>query len=305
MQMQHNFTVGVPIDVAWSALLDPERVAPCMPGAKLTKSEGNEFAGSVKVKLGPISLQYKGTGSFTETDEAARRVVIDASGKDARGAGTASATVTAVLSDQGETTAVQVDTDLKVTGKPAQLGRGLISEVGGRILDQFASCLADRLAGEQSGSEGATEATAGAAASAGAASAGRTTSDRVADNGSVDGEDAAAAARHPSRSTGGRPGWRVTQPEGTEVGPTEVVAAETMDETEASEARPEEQIPKPQGPIASEPVGSSADPIDLFETAGYPILKRAAPIVAGVLAVVLLRSLLRRRKHRRVKGCVG
>ena len=136
MQMQHHFTVPVPVDVAWKALLDPERVAPCMPGATLTKAEGNEFAGSVKVKLGPVTLLYKGTGTFKEVDEAGRRVVIDASGKDSRGNGTASASVTATLQPEGESTAVTVDTDLKVTGKPAQRGRGLISEVGGKILNQ-------------------------------------------------------------------------------------------------------------------------------------------------------------------------
>jgi carbon monoxide dehydrogenase subunit G len=145
--MQHHFTVPVPVGVAWSALLDLERVAPCMPGATLTKAEGNDFAGSVKVRLGPISLLYKGTGKFTEVSEQARRVVIDASGKDSRGNGTASATVTAVLSEQGDTTAVQVDTDLKVTGRPAQLGRGMISEVGGKLIGQFAECLSERLAG--------------------------------------------------------------------------------------------------------------------------------------------------------------
>ena len=147
MQMQHHFTVPVPVDVAWKALLDPERVAPCMPGATLTKAEGNEFAGSVKVKLGPVTLLYKGTGTFKEVDEAGRRVVIDASGKDSRGNGTASASVTATLQPEGESTQVTVDTDLKVTGKPAQLGRGLISEVGGKILNQFATCLAEKLQG--------------------------------------------------------------------------------------------------------------------------------------------------------------
>lgn len=161
MQMQHHFTVPVPIDVAWPALLDLERVAPCMPGATLTKSDGKEFAGSVKVRLGPISLLYKGNGSFTEIDAEARRVVIDASGKDSRGNGTAAATVTAVLTSEGERTSVQVDTDLKVTGKPAQLGRGMIAEVGGKIIDQFAECLADRLAGpgetETTSAAGATE----------------------------------------------------------------------------------------------------------------------------------------------------
>lgn len=160
MEMQHHFTVPAPVDVAWSALIDVERVAPCMPGATLTKAEGDEFAGSVKVKLGPISLLYKGTGTFTEVDESARRVVIDASGKDSRGNGTAAATVTAVLTDQGDSTSVTVDTDLKVTGKPAQFGRGLITEVGGKILGQFADCLANQLAGTAAAGPGTPQAAA-------------------------------------------------------------------------------------------------------------------------------------------------
>lgn len=149
MEMQHTFSVPVPIDAAWKAMIDPERVAPCMPGATLTKAEGNEFAGSVKVKLGPVTLLYKGTGVFKDIDENNRRLVIDASGKDSRGSGTAAATVVVNLTDEGGTTSGTVDTDLKVTGKPAQLGRGLISEVGGKILNQFADNLAKKLEAEQ------------------------------------------------------------------------------------------------------------------------------------------------------------
>lgn len=154
MELQHHFTVPVPVEVAWSALLDPERIAPCMPGATLTKAEGNEFAGSVKVKLGPISLLYKGSGSFTQIDAEARRVVVEASGKDTKGNGTASATVTATLTSQDGGTSVTVDTDLKITGKPAQFGRGLISEVGGKLINQFADCLAQRLAESEADNPG-------------------------------------------------------------------------------------------------------------------------------------------------------
>jgi carbon monoxide dehydrogenase subunit G len=145
VQLEHQFTVNAPVDVVWQALLDPERVAPCMPGAALTSVEGSSFTGTVKVKLGPISLQYKGAGEFTETDEAARVVKIKAAGKDARGNGTASANVTVNLSEKDGVTTGDVVTDLAITGKPAQFGRGLIAEVGGKILDTFAKNLAAQL----------------------------------------------------------------------------------------------------------------------------------------------------------------
>lgn len=146
MRLEHQFRVAAPIDEVWSALLDPLRVAPCMPGATLTSVEAESFAGTVKVKLGPVALLYKGTGSFESTDADARRAVIKASGKDSRGNGTASATVEVnLLADGGETVAAVV-TDLSVTGRPAQFGRGMISEVGGKILDRFAECLAGKLA---------------------------------------------------------------------------------------------------------------------------------------------------------------
>ncbi|TDD49439.1 SRPBCC family protein [Saccharopolyspora elongata] len=200
MQMQHQFSVPVPVDVAWKALLDPERVAPCMPGATLTKAEGNEFAGSVKVKLGPVTLLYKGTGTFKDVDEAARRVVIDASGKDSRGSGTAAATVAAVLTPEGDTTAVTVDTDLKVTGKPAQLGRGLISEVGGKILNQFAANLAKRLTEEEPAAPAEeAEAEAPAASGAAATSADEKASWRVTPAGSHDTAFTSTAKEEPAR----------------------------------------------------------------------------------------------------------
>jgi uncharacterized protein len=148
VKLEHSFTVPADLDTVWQAVLDPERVAPCMPGATLTDVDGDSFTGSVKVKLGPISLLYKGSGEFLEKDEAAHKVVIKASGKDSRGNGTASATVTVTLTGEGTTTTGKVDTDLSITGKPAQFGRGLISEVGGKILDTFATCLATKLAPE-------------------------------------------------------------------------------------------------------------------------------------------------------------
>ncbi|WP_037303588.1 SRPBCC family protein [Amycolatopsis orientalis] len=145
MRLDHEFTVPAPADEVWRAVVDPERVAPCMPGATVTGVEGDTFKGTVKVKLGPISLLYKGSGEFVEKDADAKRVVIKASGKDARGAGTASATVTLTLTEKEGVTHGAVATDLSVTGKPAQFGRGMISEVGGKILDSFAECLSGKL----------------------------------------------------------------------------------------------------------------------------------------------------------------
>ena len=147
MQLEHSFTVPVGIDDAWKVLLDIERIAPCMPGAALDSVDGDNFTGTVKVKLGPIGLTYKGKAGFTEKDAAAHRAVIDAQGRDARGNGTAAAKVTATLTEQGAETKVDVVTDLDITGKPAQFGRGVMADVGNKLIGQFADCLAGKLSG--------------------------------------------------------------------------------------------------------------------------------------------------------------
>jgi uncharacterized protein len=146
MKLEHRFTVPAPVPDVWAALLDPEKVAPCLPGATLTGVDGREFTGTVKVKLGPVTLLYKGTGEFTSVDERVHAAVLKASGKDTRGNGTASATVSVALTSASGSTDVSVVTDLNITGRPAQLGRGLISEVSGRLITEFAQCLATRLA---------------------------------------------------------------------------------------------------------------------------------------------------------------
>jgi carbon monoxide dehydrogenase subunit G len=147
VRLEHSFEVPVPVEQAWQVLLDIERVAPCMPGATLTSHEGDDFTGTVKVKLGPVNLTYKGKGRFVEIDEAAHRVLVTASGADARGAGTAAAKVTAVLVPaSSDATRVEVVTDLDVTGKAAQFGRGLIGDVSAKLVGQFADCLAGQFA---------------------------------------------------------------------------------------------------------------------------------------------------------------
>jgi len=131
-------------------LTDVERIAPCMPGAALDEVGGDRFTGTVKVKLGPIALTYKGTARWVQRDEAAHRAVLDAQGRDARGNGTAAATITAELVPDGTSTRVDVVTELKITGKPAQFGRGVLADVGEKLIGQFADCLAGKLSVGQS-----------------------------------------------------------------------------------------------------------------------------------------------------------
>ena len=167
MQLENSFTVPVPIDEAWRVLLDIERIAPCMPGAALDSVEGDDFTGRVKVKLGPINLTYQGKASFVEKDEAAHRAVIDAKGKDQRGNGTAAATITAKLAPEGSITRVDVLTDLNITGRPAQFGRGVMTDVGNKLLGQFADKLAAQLGeGDAQGKADRAEASAAKKAAA-------------------------------------------------------------------------------------------------------------------------------------------
>src|SRR5690242_16966952 len=146
MELEHSFTVPVPKSRAWDVLLDVERVAPCMPGATLDSVDGDEIRGRIKVKVGPINMTYAGTARFVERDKEQGIVTLEASGKETRGAGTASASVRSVLEDRGDETHIKVKTTLNVTGRPAQFGRGVMNEVGGRLLDIFASNLATTLA---------------------------------------------------------------------------------------------------------------------------------------------------------------
>jgi carbon monoxide dehydrogenase subunit G len=167
VQLENSFTVPVPIDEAWRVLLDIERIAPCMPGAALDTVDGDDFTGRVKVKLGPINLTYQGKASFIEKDEAAHKAVIDARGKDQRGNGTAAAVVTAKLAAEGAITRVDVLTDLNITGRPAQFGRGVMTDVGNKLLGQFADKLAAQLGeGDAQGDADRASAAASAAATA-------------------------------------------------------------------------------------------------------------------------------------------
>jgi uncharacterized protein len=175
MELNHESTVPVPVDDAWETLLDIERVAPCMPGAAVEEYDGKTVTGSVKVKVGPVTVTYKGTAVFEEQDEAAHRMVLAASGRETRGQGTARAKVTATMAERDGATTVSVRTDLTVTGRPAQFGRGVMAEVGDRLIGQFADCLSQRIgepAAEDEPAEGERPAADGRSAAGGQAGAG-------------------------------------------------------------------------------------------------------------------------------------
>jgi carbon monoxide dehydrogenase subunit G len=193
MELDHSFTVPVPPDQAWDVLLDVERIAPCMPGATVDEVDGDVVNGRIKVKVGPVSLTYKGTAKFIERDPDARVAVVEASGKETRGAGTASATVRAsmVPDPSGSGTQVSMHTTMNVTGRPAQFGRGVIVEVGGKLVEQFAANLAQLITGD-------TGATAAAGSAGDAAPGGGglpvATSGGETSGGGVDGASAASSS---------------------------------------------------------------------------------------------------------------
>jgi len=166
MDLEHSFIIPVPPEQAWQALLDVEQVAPCMPGATVDAFDGEVISGKIKVKVGPVQMTYAGSARFTERDEATKTVVLEASGKETRGSGTASATVRSSLQDEAGQTRVLVRTTMTVTGRPAQFGRGVMAEVGGRIIGKFASNLAAQLSGEGTTQAAASPAGAGAPAEA-------------------------------------------------------------------------------------------------------------------------------------------
>jgi uncharacterized protein len=166
VELNNEFRVAVPAAKTWEVLTDVERVAPCLPGATLLSVDGDDFTGAVKVKVGPITVSYKGDATFQEKDAAAQRVVLKANGKETRGNGTASAIVTAQLKDEGDGTLVVVTTDLAISGKAAQFGRGVLADVSGSLIDQFAKSLEAELLGTASGT--ATE-TGSAGATSGSA----------------------------------------------------------------------------------------------------------------------------------------
>ncbi len=147
MKLENEFTVPASVEEAWAVLLDVERVAPCLPGATIESSEGDSFKGMMKVRIGPIAATYNGTIEIAEADESARRAVMRAKARDAKGRGSAEATITSTMAEVADGTHVTVETDLRVTGPAAQFGRGVMQEVSAKMMDRFADCLATQMGG--------------------------------------------------------------------------------------------------------------------------------------------------------------
>ena len=162
MDLANTFTVSLPIEQAWRTLTNLERVAPCMPGATITGIEGDDHHWAVKVKVGPISSTYAGVARFLERDDGAHHAVIQAKGRDAGGQGNVAATVTATLTAQGEGTLVRIDTDLAMSGRVAQFGRGVIADVSGKMFDEFAQRLEREVGADAGPSPSRDGSTAGA-----------------------------------------------------------------------------------------------------------------------------------------------
>ncbi|MFT7475890.1 MAG: carbon monoxide dehydrogenase subunit G [Verrucomicrobiales bacterium] len=162
MKIENTFTVDAPIQDAWELLTNIPEITPCLPGAKLTDESDGVYTGGVKIKVGPVTSEYKGSAEFVEKDDTNYKAVINGKGRDTRGAGNAQALITAQMTAVGDKTKVDIETDLKVSGKVAQFGRGVMQDVSTKLLGQFAECLEAKI-GEPAAIDGIAEASAEAA----------------------------------------------------------------------------------------------------------------------------------------------
>jgi carbon monoxide dehydrogenase subunit G len=325
VQLEHSFTVPMGIDNAWRHLLDIDLIAPCMPGAAIDSVYGDDFTGTVQVKLGPIGLTYKGKASFVEKDETAHRAVIDARGRDSRGSGTANAKITATLTESGGSTRVDVLTDLDITGKPAQFGRGMMVDVGNKLIGQFAECLAGKL------TDGATpDAPAITSPVSPTSSMENAVSDetptapksrprprprprpRKATAESPAGSAAVPASASRKSSGAKSAAAKTAAPKPAKAAPAEALPAELQPDapTALEPGGAEPAVPQPAeaekvSAVASLPKHTAAaprrtaeevEPINLIESAGPALAKRLAPLVA-LLVVLVLIAIARRRRH--------
>ena len=241
MKLENEFTVPAAIDEAWAVLLDVERVAPCLPGAAVDPGgDDGEFNGTMTVKIGPITARYKGTVKIQEADEANRRAVMRAQAKDARGQGTAAATITSTMEEAAEGTKVKVVTDMRVTGPAAQFGRGVMQDVSAKMMRQFAECLASEMSGPKQ-EEPATWSSAG--------------------------DDEAAPAE-------------AAAPEPASEAPVATEAPKAAGEKPGAEAKPPRPRPTPEV-------------LDLADASRDAVLKRAAPVVGGMVVLWILWRLIR------------
>jgi uncharacterized protein len=302
VELTNEFRVGVPVEQAWEVLTDVERIAPCMPGAQLQEIEGDEYRGIVKVKVGPITAQYKGAARFVEKDEGAHRAVLRAEGRETRGQGNANATITAQLDPDGDGTKISVITDLTITGRVAQFGRGVLADVSTKLLGQFADCLESKLLAGESGGAGTAAAGGAGAASAGAGGGAGAAGAGAASASSTGSSSAASAAGPRDIASEGAAATLSDMPQGA--------AWPGQGESSGATAQTAEAVPPsagdadrarangtsgPQIRVVDSP---EAEPVDLLEAAGAPVAKRLAPAVIGLTVLWLLSVFLRRRRRR-------
>ncbi len=303
MELTNTFTVEIPIDVTWPVLCDIERIAPCMPGARLTEIDGDVFKGEVKIKVGPINAKFKGTAEMTERDDDAHQAVLSAKGKDTGGKGNAHATITATAKSAGSGTEVTISTDLSITGKVAQFGRGALDDISTKLLGQFVDCLETKvLAGEDGGDEGASAGDGPSEKGSTAASEeGSGASDAGVSSGSARGNGSRPEA---ARATAGAGSPVATAPAPPPGGMPAGTAA-TGGEAAAGTPGASTAAPSSGAGTTAEPAASSgrrkidspdADPIDLLDAAGgTETVKKAAGPVAAVMAVFFVIWWWRRR----------
>jgi carbon monoxide dehydrogenase subunit G len=278
MDLTHRFSVPAQMDEAWNAFNDLEGLAPCFPGATITSVEGDEFSGSVKIKLGPIALVYNGSGRYVERNDAERRVVIEARGKDKRGNGTATATVTAKFAGNGDQTQIEVFTDLAITGKPAQFGRGVISDVSDKLLNQFVSCVSDRFAQSGLGAAQASSANEAAAATSTALQGDESDTEQTIELEAVPADEEVAAVT--ASADGRAPAPSATPPTAPPTTAPPTMAPPTM---------------SPPG-LGQPQAATRESTLDVLGTVGPVLLRRYGPALAVVALLVFVVIKIARRK---------
>jgi carbon monoxide dehydrogenase subunit G len=271
VKIDNEFTVSVPVQQAWDVMLDLQKIAPCLPGAAIQdeKSDG-EYDGTMKVKIGPITANYKGTVKIEEADEQNHRAVLQATGRDARGQGTASATIVSTLQEESsDSTRVNVETDMKLTGRAAQFGRGIAQDVATKMLNQFAECLEREISGGNG---------------AGAAAADQTES-------SEDSGDGSSSQETPTAAVGGAGGTagRVISSEDPSVMAGGPVEGAVVSDGGTSQAAASAEQPGAGGTPRSEP-----EAFDLGAASQEAILKRVGPVLVGLGLLAFLIWLIRR-----------
>lgn len=300
MKIENEFIVSAPVEEAWAVVLDLERIAPCLPGAAIQESTGeNEYAGTMKVKIGPITASYKGTVKFEEIDEANHRAVLNATGRDPRGGGTASATIVSTMQEEDGKTKVNVETDMKLTGRAAQFGRGIAQDVAAKMLGRFAACLEEEITGN--GAEPDTAATGDEPSPTETAQEEAASAPPAAVSGGLAASPVNGSTADGSL-TAARPVETVVEGEAKVqgaivVGSSPSEARMGASDTANPQSRPQTEIPRREdAPSSGGTPREEPEPLDLAEVGGTAVLKRLLPVVAGATALIVVVVWLVRRR---------